>query len=154
MSAFVFGEALAVQATGLSVKLFQKARVKHLKQDVDWGLNGGHVAYEKKAFGRVLALVAGTAIDAAVLEGLEKKCALAEAEKKEAAPAPTIATVARFYMNRQRMGVFLPDEKKTLVVIKVNATTNFRRLMKVPVRLNAQNQWELARRLPRFPGRW
>ena len=147
---FVHGEVELAEAVGIAVRRFQKKRAKEMRQDVDWGLNLMRVAYAKNAVPRILDSVCGRAIEPQELTALLEKSCLETAEKS--APAIVEATVRRFFMNPHLMEVELPS--KALVNVRVKTTANFLRGMQVPIREAAAGNWILARKLPRFPGRW
>jgi len=145
---FVHGETELAEACGLAVKHFQRCRTKNLRAGLDWDLNGLRVAYAKNAVPRVLELVTGIAVTPAETATLLEKSDLS---KKNGA-AEVEGTVKRFFMNPHLMAVELPS--KAVVNVRVKTVVNFRPGMAVPVRLTASGGYELARKLPRNPGRW
>lgn len=159
MSGFIYGEGKLAEATGVAPKLFQTARVEFLKKGAEWELVNNHVAYNLYGAALVLEAVLGKDADAAMKEGILEKALLEtapEPEKKEA--PPIIGKVCRLFVNRCMLGVQL--EKKAgakeaeIVSVWVPKRDNFKKGMEVPLRLNGEGKYELARKLPRFPGRW
>jgi hypothetical protein len=146
---FIHGETELAEACGVAVKHLQRVRVKNLRQGVDWDLNHLRVAYQKNAVPRVMELVTERAVSPAELAAVLEKSLLTEAKKT----APEVeGIVKRFYMNPHLLGIELPS--KALVNIRVKTTENFREGMSVPVRELEAGRYELAKKLPRFPGRF
>lgn len=145
---FVHGETELAAACGIAVKHFQRARTKNLRAGTDWDLNVLRVAYAKNAVPRVLELVTGIAVTPAEVNALLEKSLLGQ--KNGAAEIE--GTVKKFFMNPHLMAVELPS--RAVVNVRVKTTVNFRPGMAVPVRVTATGQYELARKLPRSPGRW
>lgn len=164
LNGFIYGESLLAGVTGLPSKTLQQARVKFLKKGEHWAMNGNHVAYEKKGAEMVLlkvlspeakpdevglAGVGEVPMEEVLLRSLLPGCGESEPEKE----VPLImARVHRFYLNRFMLGVLVPGVLG-VVMIKVNSTKNFKRGMEVPLQKKGE-KWVLARKLPRFPGRW
>lgn len=146
---FEYGEAELAQALGVATKHFQRQRVKNLRQGVEWELVNLRVAYAKNGAARILELVAPTAITAPELALLLEKSRLKSGEKNG---GEIEAVVCRFYLNPRLMQVTLPNAAK--VNVRVKETKNFRVGMEVPVRPLDNGGYELARKLPRFAGRW
>jgi hypothetical protein len=151
LSAFVHGEAELAAITGMHPKQFQKARIKHLAQGTHWDLNAMRVAYCEAGVSAVLEKICGRPgpFSAELLD--RSRLADPAAEKKE--PAALIGKVTKLFPNPRLMQVQL-DADESLVNVSVKETKNFRRGMVVPVRLDANGRYVLARRLPRFAGRW
>lgn len=145
---FIHGEAELAQACGIAVKHFQRVRTKNLRHGLDWDLNVLRVAYAKNAVPRVLELVTGLAVTPAELATLLEKSVLGQ--KNGAAEIE--GRVKRFFLNPRLMAVELPS--RAVVNVRVKTVANFRLGMEVPVRLLADGRYELARKLPRQPGRW
>lgn len=150
MSEFLYGETELAEAAGLAAKHFQRARVKNLRQGTDWDLVALRVYYTKNATARVLELVTQRAVPAAELTVLLEKSRLTDPKKNGAAEIE--ATVSKFYLNPRLLGVKLPNG--AMVNLRVRETKNFRLGMEVPVRATASGGYELARKLPRFWGRF
>lgn len=160
MSEFAHGELELARVTGIALKVLQKNR-KGLAQGVDWDLNKLRVAYSKKGLAAALEKISGAPVTDGLIAGvalseLEEKTLL---EKPAAGPAmpPMIGTVARLFPNPTLLAVTVSPAGDTAFEIKVRVqhTKNFRRGMTVPLRLKADGQtYELARRMPRFPGKW
>ena len=147
---FGHGEVELAEATGVAVRHFQKMRAKNLRQGADWDLNGLRVAYAKNAVPRILDLVTGRAVPPGELAELLEKSALNPAQKS--APETVTATVRKFWMNPRLMQVELPGA--VLVNVRVRSVANFLIGMQLPVRQVEGGAWVVARKLPRFPGRW
>lgn len=160
-AAFIFGEVELAEASGIHVSQFAGAR-KKLRQAEHWDLNNMRVAYSQAGLTAVLEAVLPVQPAPELLQVLTEQALLDQPEKTAAAaqPAKEIdGTVTRIgghggpWANAQLMELKLPDD--TLVRIRVRETKNFRRGMKCPLRWNqTTNTYELARRLPRFPGKW
>jgi hypothetical protein len=137
---FVYPESRLAEAVGILAGKLSPAR-KKMRQGVDWDFVGQHVVYSRiGALGAVRAL--GLSFSESDLDSFftQKKPAL----------TVIVGHVSRFFVNRIMMEVTLPSGK---VNVKVRLTKNFRLGMEVPIREN-NGHFELARRLPRFPGRW
>ncbi len=153
--AFVFSEHVLAQATGLPPRTLQKNRVKKLARATHWEVVTSVVAYSADGLALALELATGKkiadgSIAGIVIADLEKLCRIPDPADVVPPPAPVEGKVVRFYPNGHLIGIQLPDR---LVNIVVRSTANFRKGMTVPVR-PAGNGWELARRAPRFFGRW
>lgn len=148
MNAFLYRESALVDATGIALKVFQRSRMASLKQGEDWATEGLHVVYAKNGLAKILELATGEKWPAEKMAALEKRLTAPAPEKT----APVVeGKVCKFYPNPKLLGVQLPDR---LVNILVQTTKNFRRGMAVPIRCLPNDRYELARRLPRFQGRW
>lgn len=155
MTEFLYGEVELAAATGIHARVFQRLRLKELKEGSDWKLSGQKVVYGKNALARALELATGEkvkksgAIAGLPLNELERRCLL----QISVATPPVTAIMARFFPNRHLIGATLADGK--LIHVRVKSAKNFRRGMELPLRWNEGVQmFELARKLPRFPGRW
>lgn len=147
---FVHGELELAEATGVSVKVLQRTRVKFLKQGEHWDLQAMRVAYTKNGCALVLEKISGRPLDEPGLAAALKKSRL---ETEPAGPAPVRACITKFYPNPWLMQVKLAGGE--LVNVRVKETKNLKRGMDVPLRWNERAcVYELARRLPRYPGRW
>ncbi len=148
---FVHGEVELAEAVGVPVRNFQKKRAKQLRQNEDWGLNVMRVAYTPLAVSRILDLVTGRAVPAGELADLLEKSLLGSGQKN-GAPEPILGRISRFFPNPHLLQVTLPNDAK--VNVRVKTTVNFRLGMEAPVRELESGKYELAKKLPRFPGRW
>ncbi len=147
---FLYGEVEVAAATGISVRQLQKSRQKNLRADVDWGLNGLRVAYSLSGLRLILEKLTGRPTQGDELEKLARQTLL---PGMTAPDATTRAWVHKTFPNPFLLQVRLGDG--SLQMLRVKETKNFRMGMEGPVRLNPPTQqFELARRLPRFPGRW
>ncbi len=140
-----FGEVELAAATGIHAGQFTRVR-KSLKQGLHWDLNKLRVAYSKNGAETVLASLKLTATEIAT--------ALAKADLEKKTPAPPVTgCLTKFFANPRLIQVTLTDG--TPVNVRVKNTLNLKRGMECPLRwLDAEQRFELARRLPRFPGRW
>lgn len=157
MTEFLYGEIELAAATGIHARVFQRLRLKELKEGSDWKLVGQKVVYGKNGLAHALEHATGEkikkngAVAGLPLEELERRCLL----PIPVDTPPQTATVERFFPNRQLLGVKLKEGDGALIHIRVNSAKNFRRGMELPLRWNETIQmFELARKLPRFPGRW
>jgi hypothetical protein len=144
---FQYGETELAAAAGVAVKHFQRARQKNLRQGTDWDLVHLHVAYTKNGAAEVLRLVVG---DGKCPPDFLDRVTVGAGQKNGAAECDGI--VKRFFMNPHLMAVQLPTN--AVVNIRVKSTANFRVGMIVPVREAGPGRYELAKKLPRYPGRW
>jgi hypothetical protein len=159
---FVFGEVELATSSGIHISHFAAAR-KKLRAGVDWDLNNMRVAYSPAGMKAVLAEVLPAPLGPELEQVLTEE-ALLDKPQKSGAPDPAAVkeiegTVTRIggargpWVNPLLMELELSDGTK--VMLKVRTTVNFRRGMKCPLHWNDNTKtYELARRLPRFPGRW
>lgn len=146
---FVHGEAELAASAGIAEKKFRAERVRYLRQGEHWDIRGQRVAYTPAGLQLVLESLLGRECLAAELAAALNGSRLVEPEKK--AP-PLVAKVVKTWPNPWLLTVQLPEGRA--VNLRVKSSKNFRRGMECPVRVNEQGQYELARRLPRFPGKW
>jgi hypothetical protein len=151
-SPFVHGELELAAASGIAQKNLARARQRHLREGEDWDLAGLQVAYSKNGLARVLEKVTGKPVEQGAIAGvplleLEEKTRLTPANGDD----QVMAKVARLYQNPHLLQIALPDGQLTNVRVKFSK--NFRRGMEIPI-VRTEQGYELARRLPRFPGRW
>ncbi len=113
-----------------------------------------------------LVVLDGHGLVCAIQTGLDLPELLKFCSEKNAAPAlphdaqknprdlpPMVGTVHRFPLNPQLLNVRLATG--AIVKVRIANRANFRLNMTVPVRPTRDPQiWELARKLPRFPGRF
>jgi hypothetical protein len=144
---FQYGEMELAAAAGVAVKHFQRARQKNLRQGADWDLVHLHVSYTKTGAGEVLRLVLG---DDKCPAGFLDRITPESGQKTGA--LETDGIVKRFFMNPHLVAVQLPGN--AVVNIRVKSTANLRVGMIVPVREAGPGRYELAKKLPRYPGRW
>ncbi len=146
---FVHGESELAEVTGLHEKKLREKRSRHLRQGQHWEICAQHVAYTPAGAQLVIEAVLGRELTPEELGAALDGSRLAVA--KPAVPTLT-AKVVKTWPNPWLLTVELPEGQP--VNIRVKNSKNFRRGMECPVRLNNQGQYELARRLPRYPGRW
>lgn len=149
--AFCHGEGELAVATGIAQKMLARAR-RQLRQGLDWDLRAGLVAYSARGLVAVLEKVTGKPAVDGVIAGVR----IAELEKRVGTlgfqeDKPINGMVTRLYPNRHLLQVHLQDG--TTVNVRVKDSKNFRRGMVLPL-ARSGGAYELARRLPRFPGRW
>lgn len=147
MPEFIYGEAEAAEFAGLPLKKFAAARVRFLKQGVDWDVPGLHVAYCSAGLLSVLEKVTGKTGEEILLKFVQKI---------SAPPAIEQAEVTRIYPNPHLLQARLLANGGGLVLVRCKTTKNFRVGMELPIRKAGPDGliWELARRLPRYGGRW
>lgn len=167
---FAYGELEIAVVTGISQKNLAKKRAKKLREGVHWSLNGLRVAYSAEGVFAIMEAVTGqpradgevAKVKIAELQD-KTRLRLATPKKEEPAGSPNVQTgkVRRFFANPYLMECELPELPglegiaPTLVTVRVRKTVNFRKGMAVPLRWDAASgRYELARREPRFPGRW
>lgn len=148
MPEWLYPESEVARASGLATKKIAALRMAHLKQAEDWELVELRVSYSDAGLERLGYLLTSGVELAARLKGtLQKKVAPAPVAK------PMEGRIVRFYRNPHLMQVRLENDR--LVDVRVRTVVNLREGMAVPVRATATaGLYELARRLPRFPGRW
>lgn len=165
---FVYGEVELAGVTGIGVKVLQKKRGKKLRQGVDWDLAGLRVAYSAAGLVAILQAVTGKEpvngeIAGVRLTELEERTKLrleSSGEKGRGPEGPNVRTarVQRLFPNPYIIECLLEGSETELpevVVVRVKTSKNFRRGMEVPLRLDGgSGRYELARRLPRFAGKW
>ena len=153
---------------GLSPEAVKELRAKYLDPETDWKLERGLVRYTKKARDIILAAVRIPPAEApsAPPAAPEAPTRSEAAEELRASgpggswailddPRPWVpAVVANRYKNRRVFVARLDVEPFTLVTVRVRDSEKFAIGMRVPIRAIDVNLYELASRLPRWPGRW
>ena len=164
-----FSEARLAAASGIHSRKVAKVREK-MTEGADWEMRGTEIMLTPRGLTTLLCRL-GLAIKKNAVtplqpaEGIDLPALIARARvapatapdkatQKNAAPAPIEATVHRFYLNVRKMGVMLPGPERRIVAIFVAKRLNFTLGMKIPLLEARPGQWELASRLPRFPGRF
>ncbi len=135
---FRYQEKHLTKIIGVNRRELTKIR-KSLVQGGHWILNSGAVSYSQSGVKRLLS----------ALELPYEKLPpfLIPPQPGEAREM----IVTRVYRNRKLIGAELDGQ---LQRIRVQSNKNFRRGMKIPTRHINGDIWELARRCPRWPGRW
>lgn len=176
---FEFGEMELAGVTGITQKKLAQKRVKKLREGEDWSLTPGdkgglRVAYSSAGLVAILAAVTGKVPSNGEIAGIRlselenKTRVIAPVPQKEAAATTTAtrpnvrtAKVRRFFPNPYIIECELAKSTSNgegpleLVIVRVKSAKNFRKGMEVPLRWDEQGKrYELARRLPRFSGRW
>lgn len=146
---FAHGEAELAGVTGLAEKKLRGQRIRSLRQGEHWEIQGQRVAYTDLGAQLVIEALLGRELTPEELAGALDGSRRREPEKK--AP-PIVAKVTKTWPNPWLLTVQLPSAE--LVNLRVKTSKNFRRGMECLVRVNEHGQYELARRLPRFPGKW
>lgn len=147
---FVHGETELAAVTGASEKKLREIRARSLRQSTHWTLREQRVVYAAAGAQLVLEAWLGRELQPEELSAALEGSRLAEPQKKV---PPLIGKVTKTFPNPWLVQVQLPST--ALVNLKVQSSKNFKRGMEVPVRVNEQGVYELARRrCPRFPGRW
>lgn len=161
---FEHGETELATATGIAAKVLQKIRQKKLRRGFDWELSSDlRVAYSRPGIVRLLELASGSQVQEGAIAGvalgdLEERTRISGQAPAAAATPPeelVSATVFKLFPNPHLIEVILDGGQHKLV--RVRESKNFRRGMEVPLRLKPEAKpdgFELARRLPRFPGKW
>jgi hypothetical protein len=146
VQAFEHSEERVAARLGIAQKRLAKVRLQRLKAEEDWRLIAAEVAYRKNGLARLL--------DALELDALVNLDDLAV----ETRPAPSAGAlvegkVAKFFINRHLLGVALGDGN--LVHVRVKDREKFRLGMLVPIQQEPGDSiYTLARKEPRFVGRW
>lgn len=156
MTDFLYGEIELAANTGIQARVFQRLRLDDLKEGSDWKFTTGQrVAYGKKGLALAVKLATGEdpekkgGVAGITLDELCRRCLLPIPIEVP----PVLASMYCFYPNRQLIGAKLASGQ--VVHIRVQTAKNFRRGMELQLRWNeADKMYELARKLPRFPGRW
>lgn len=146
---FTYGEAQLAEVTGLHEKNLRRVRAQSLRQNDHWKLREQHVVYSAVGAQLVIEKLLGRDMTPEELRAALAGSKLAEVIEKL---PPLIGKVSKLWPNPWLMQVELPSGR--FVNIRVKTSKNFRRGMEVPLRINKRNNYELDRRLPRFPGRW
>lgn len=146
---FTYGETRLAEATGIHEKNLRRVRAQSLRQNDHWKLREQHVVYSEVGVQLVIEKLTGRDMTTEELKAALAGSKLAELVEKM---PPLIAKVSKLYPNPWLMQVVLPSGR--LADIRVKTSKNFRRGMEVPLRINARKNYELDRRLPRFPGKW
>jgi hypothetical protein len=152
--AFRHGEAALATVTGLHPLALAEARKKTARQGTHWALVKNRVAYSEAGVRLVVEFLTGPIEDEAIA-GVPVAEVLLRSLLEELAPSPVppvMGAVCAFYVNRQLIGVRLPDS--TVVNVRVATAQNFVRGMEVPLKPLGEGRYELARKLPRTPGKW
>ncbi len=161
---FVHGEQELAEVTGIALKNLARTRTRQLRQGHDWQLNGVRVCYSRHGLAAVLEKITGAGVRDGIIAGvrlseLEQKTRLegAGSAAAETPPAAAVvivqARVTRFFPNPHLLEA-TAIEGGRVVHVRVRETKNFRRGMVIPVQAGMGGVYELARRAPRFPGRW
>lgn len=151
MAGFRYGEAAAARVLGLSPVAIGEARKKTGREGTDWALVKNRVAYTETGLVRIVTFLVGPLDGAGVpLPELLNRSLLEELQTPAA--EQLTGTVQRFYLNTRLIGV-LVQGRTELVNVRVNSNRNFVRGMSVPIKNNGDH-WMLARKEPRFPGKW
>ena len=143
---FEFGESEIAQKTGIALKLLAKIRRKNLTQGEDWDFANLRVAYSKTGLAALLEKITGAPVTAE----LENATRLTNGHDP-AEPQGVIGTVKKFYFNPRLIGVEVNGQ---LQPVRVRESKNFELGMEVPLKPAPGGRFELARKCPRFPGRW
>lgn len=146
---FGYGESQLAEATGLHEKNLRRVRAQSLRQNDHWKLREQHVVYSAVGVQLVIERLLGRDMTAEELSAALNGSKLADPVEKT---PPLIGKVSKMYPNPWLLQIELPSGR--FINIRVKTSKNFRRGMEVPLRINDRKNYELARRLPRFPGRW
>lgn len=146
---FAHGEAELAEATGIHEKNLRRVRAQSLRQGDHWKLRDQHVVYSAVGAQLVIEKILGRDLKPEELAAALNASRLSEPVEKFPAVK---AKVTKLYPNPWLIQVELPSGRCTN--IRVKTSKNFRRGMEVPLRVLASGHFELARRMPRFPGRW
>lgn len=163
-----FTERNVATEIGLSSEAIRELRLKYLDPEEDWALVRGLVRYTKKARDILLTAVRIPPAEAPSVApaGAEAPTQSEAAETLRAIgpggawtiledPRPwRPAEVTGRYKNRRVFLARLLVEPFTIVTVRVRDSEKFLVGMEVPVRAIDVNLYELASRLPRWPGRW
>jgi hypothetical protein len=159
-----YAERNVAAEIGLTGEAIRELRAKHLTKDEDWALERGLVRYTKKGREKILAAVLIPPTDAPSAPPSKP-----EADEATETPAPgprgawTLledqrpwmpATVEQRYHNKKVFVARLEVEPFTIVTVRVRDSEKFTVGMRVPIRAIEGNLYELASRLPRWPGKW
>lgn len=147
---WVYEEQALADALGMTRPVLTRTRVKKLSQGVHWELVALRVMYAKNGVAAVVDLLTDPPMAEDALAAILQKIA-PEKNGGVSAVEARPATVIRFWLNPRLMEVRFQDGQK--VNLTVRDRTNFKLGMEVPVRL-VEGHYELARKLPRSPGKW
>lgn len=146
MPDFPYLESEAAELSGLPLKKFAAARVRHLKQGIHWDLDGSQVAYCPEGLLAVIEQITG--------KNTGGELVLKFAQKTTAPAEKLSAKVTRIYPNPHLLEARLEDTGE-LIRVRCRTTKNFRIGMELPVQTSGMaGIYDLARRLPRYGGRW
>lgn len=157
-ASFEHGESELAAVTGLQQKALQKIRQKKLRQGEHWDQVSLRVAYCPAGVVAVLEIATSSKVTEGKIAGvalteLLAKTAINSGAQGTARPTEkVVGKICRLFPNPFLVEIQLTDRK---VLIKVKTNKNLKHGMEVPLKAGkGPNGLELARRLPRFPGKW
>lgn len=148
MDADRLSERNLAATTGIDREMLKVAR-ESLEKGADWDLVKGMVVYTAAGIQRLMEAlgVAGAITDAE----LDAIMAWLPPEPEEATKKTVSASFLRRFRSPHHIGALLDGRE---VTVRVRDSKNFRAGMEIPIREMTPGYFELARRCPRYRGRW
>lgn len=168
-SVYLHVERDLAEKFGLSHDVVKDARAAHLQRGADWDLIKGLVTYSEAGRAKILRALgvqdepvaattlpasdpAATATDSAA--NIEPAATPGEKNAENQPAHGEVRELAFVKRVSNRRTVLARTAGGASAWVRVSDSSNFRPGMVLPARYLERDQWELARKAPRYPGKW
>ena len=151
---FTINEKKAAMLCGMNRRrTFQSARIKFLKNKVDWINKNNQIFYTQEGVQKAMHHIGIPHKEAMMLIGqLTKEEIVSPAALPDLSERKTAdLTIVRLCRNTKIVIAVLDGKEQR---IRVRDSKNFIKGMKAPCRHIKEDLWELTKRCPRWRGRW